>query len=112
MRVARSAREKNFTLIFNNDDEGRGWMDKRQTEEEVVEESFIPNKSRWSIRRKMRLRRRSSTSGPSKGKGAPQISRGMTRLRVALGDNSRYLRFILRDCKFSHDLINSLSANI
>jgi len=56
----------------------------------------------------MRLRRRSSTSGPSKGKGAPQISRGMTRpQRVALGDNSRYLRLVLGDYKFSHDPINS-----
>lgn len=32
----------------------------------------------------MRLCRRSSTSDPLKGRGAPQISWGMTRLRVAL----------------------------
>lgn len=68
-----------------------GWISARQGSGE----SFNPNKSRWSIRRKMRLRRKSSTSGPSKGRGSPQISRGMTRLRVALGDNSRYLRFVL-----------------
>lgn len=61
-----------------------GWISARQG----CGKSFNPNKSRWSIRRKMRLRWRSSTSGPSKGKGAPQISRRMTRLRVALEDNS------------------------
>lgn len=82
-REGREVGKKNFTLIFNNDDEGRGWMDINGRQGNG--ESFNSNKSRWSIRRKMRLRRRSSTSGPSKGRGAPQISRGMTRLRVALG---------------------------
>lgn len=80
-----------------------GWISARQG----CGKSFNPNKSRWNIRRKMRLRWRSSTSGPSKGKGAPQISRRMTRLRVALGDHSCYLQFVLENCKFSHDLINS-----
>lgn len=59
----------NFTLIFNNDAEGRGWMDKvAVAPRRRLGESFNPNKSRWSIRRKMRLRWRSSASGPSKGR--------------------------------------------
>lgn len=96
MRVARSARKiSRWSLITTMKDVG-GWINGRQGNGE----SFNSNKSRWSIRRKMRLRRRSSTSGPSKGRGAPQISRGMTRLRVALGDNSRYLRFVLGDASF------------
>lgn len=81
VRVVRSTREKNFTLIFNNDDEGRGWMEPvRGMGNRLIRINHVGvSVERWDYCR------RSSTSGLSKGRGAPQISRGMTRFRVALG---------------------------